>query len=326
MVPPAPPPRQTLWNRAAPDFVLSDMEFSRRRAAIGISAAILFAVPLVLVCGALLCENALRVPFSLRIGPDDTIASRVAEQHGAKWRSVEIQAADKVRLTAWLFLPQQGNGGGVIAFHGVSDSRRGVMAHVGYLLDGGYTVLTPDSRGHGSSGGDLMTFGLRERDDVARWARWMRHDAGVARLYALGESMGAAIALQSAGEFDAVVAESSFCTFRQIACYRVAARTAGLPGLPELLVESGFFYARARYGMDLGQASPLNCVSKSHVPLLLIHGTEDRNVPAGHARQLAAANPTAFLWLIPGAGHTAALQARPAETEHRILDWFNHHP
>ena len=41
--------------------------------------------------------------------------------------------------------------------------------------------------------------------------------------------MGAAILVQSVDEFDAVVAEGSFATFRQVAQYRVAEKTGVWP-------------------------------------------------------------------------------------------------
>lgn len=167
-----------------------------------------------------------------------------------------------------------------------------------------------------------MTFGVRERSDVALWAKWMRSKPGVARLYGLGESMGAAIMLQAVDEFDAVVAEDSFATFRQVAQYRVAEKTGVWEWMAAPLVECGFLYARARYGVDLEAASPLEHVRKTLVPVLLIQGLADRNIPPAHARELAVCNRRVELWLVSGAGHTGAIASQPAETERRVLSWF----
>lgn len=281
------------------------------------------AVPLLLAAGgAILCESALRVPPGRRIAPDGALASSLASRCRAQVSNVELGSPDGARLSAWLFLPEKRNGGGVLLLHGVADTRRGVLGHAGYLLRAGYAVLAPDSRAHGVSGGDVMTLGVRERGDVALWAAWMRGNAGAGRLYGLGESMGAAILLQAADHFDAIAAESSFSTFREIARYRVAARSGLCCGLPQLLVESGFRYARLRYGVDLDVASPLERVRRTRIPVLLIHGAADTNVPPEQARRIVAANPAVSLWLIPGGGHTGALQRRPAETEARVLAWF----
>jgi uncharacterized protein len=277
---------------------------------------------LLCVGGAILCEGALRVPTSLRIEPDDQLAAGLAARTRSHWELAELRARDGIPLRAWLFVPGRPNGSGAILLHGVADTRRGVLAHAEYLLRAGYVVLTPDARGHGVSGGDLITFGVRECPDLALWARWMRSKAGVARLYGLGESMGAAILLQSVDELDAVVAEDSFATFRQVAQYRVAEKTGVWEWMAAPLVECGFLYARARYGVDLGTASPLEHVRKTRVPVLLIQGLADRNIPPAHARELAFSNPRVALWLVSGAGHTEAIASQPAETERRVLSWF----
>ena len=91
-------------------------------------------------------------------------------------------------------------------------------------------MLLPDSRGHGASGGDLVTYGLKEGLDAAQWAQWMAAQCGVDRTYALGESMGAAVAIQSLAfqpGFHAIVAECPFARFSEIALYRVSQRAYG---------------------------------------------------------------------------------------------------
>jgi uncharacterized protein len=160
----------------------------------------------------------------------------------------QVTAADGVALQGWLFTPSQRNGAGVMLLHGVGDTRLGMMAHADFLLRAGYTVLTPDARGHGSSGGATITYGVREADDVHRWADWMR--ARIDRLYGLGESMGAAILLQSLAReprFRSVVAECPFASFAEIARDRLSEATGAAPWLFTPVAKIGFGYARA-YG------------------------------------------------------------------------------
>jgi len=62
-------------------------------------------------------------------------------------------------------------------------------------------------------------------------------------------------------------------------------------------------------------------MSSIDVPVLLIHGEEDRLVPISAARSAAAANPwweTAFL---PGVGHTPQLEV-PGQTADIIAEWL----
>jgi uncharacterized protein len=263
------------------------------------------------VLAVVLTENALRIPASPRRAPS------------GPGELVEIRAADGVPLRATYLTPSKPNGAAVIVLHGLGDTRRGALGPGAMLTGHGYAVLAPDSRGHGVSGGALVTYGLRETDDVRRWADWLAA-RGAPELYGYGFSMGAGILLQAAPRdprFRAVVAEAPFASFREIACDRL-----GLPGpLPRLLVEPAFLYARLRYGLDMEAASALEALRGASLPVLLIHGTDDANVPARHSRMLAAAYPHAQLWEIPGGGHFGALGERRAEFERRVAGWFRAH-
>jgi len=53
------------------------------------------------------------------------------------------------------------------------------------------------------------------------------------------------------------------------------------------------------------------------VPVLVLHGDDDRVVPSAHGAWLAARIPSAELWLRPGQGHVSVLGAAPA-----ALDWL----
>jgi dipeptidyl aminopeptidase/acylaminoacyl peptidase len=264
-----------------------------------------------------------------RPAPDRHYADAVARQSGATWEEARTAASDRTVLEGWIFRPAAPNGGAAILLHGVSDTREGVLGEAHLLLRAGYLVLTPDARGHGVSGGNLITYGVREAGDVHAWADWLLAQRGAERLYGLGESMGAAILLESLARerrFRAVVAESPFADFREVAYDRLAQRTS----LPEVLfapiVNLGFVYGRVRYGVDLNEASPLAAVRRTTVPVLLIHGTEDRNIPIRHSRELHAANPRAtVLWEVPGGHHVDALETAGAEYERRVLAWFAAH-
>jgi fermentation-respiration switch protein FrsA (DUF1100 family) len=55
------------------------------------------------------------------------------------------------------------------------------------------------------------------------------------------------------------------------------------------------------------------------VPLLLIHGEDDRTVPLADGRRLAAAaGPSAEHWVVPGADHAAGHLTAASEYEERV--------
>src|SRR5262245_17876451 len=204
----------------------------------------------------ILCRNAIYIPAPRRQPAPSALADAVARDSDAIWQAAEIHAADGAALRAWYFTPRQPAGACAILLHGVADTRQGVMGHARFLLRHDFAVLAPDARGHGDSGGEPISYGLREADDLHRWADWLCSRPGAERLYGLGESMGAAILLQSLRvepRFRAVVAEAPFVTFEEVAYDRMR-QFAGLNRLAAWpFVRPGLLYARAIHGLDLAR-------------------------------------------------------------------------
>lgn len=119
--------------------------------------------------------------------------------------------------------------------------------------------------------------------------------------------MGAAIVLQAVRTtpFCAVVAESPFASFRQIAYIRVGQmfHTGSWLGRVVLrpAVELALVYGKLTRGVDLSEVSPQNSVARSRIPILLIHGLADANIPAQQSEMIRSQNPEdVVLWEVPG--------------------------
>jgi uncharacterized protein len=249
----------------------------------------------------------------------------------ASWQVTSIRAFDGVRLDSWFLRPTVRNGNCVMVLHGIGDSRQGSAGYASLFLDEGYSVLLPDSRAHGSSGGELATYGLFEKSDVLSWAHWLRQQDCTA-LYALGESLGGSVLIQAAAlgtDFRAIVAESPFADLPAIAEFRVR-QILHLPPLlqsviPPPLVQDSMTYAKVRYGIDLHQVLPIESIRRTTAPVLLIHGLRDSRTPYWHSQALARASATSVLWSVPDAEHTGAYSTAPAEFRRRVLSWFAGH-
>lgn len=245
-------------------------------------------------------------------------------------QDVSITTSDQVILRGWLLRPTAGNGNAVIVLHGLADNRLGMTGYAQLLLAHGYTVLLPDARAHGASGGELATYGLLEREDIHSWVDFLLAVAHPRCVYGMGESMGAAELLQSLQEgtqFCAVVAESPFSTFREIAYDRMGQPFHMGPWVGRIplrpMVEIAFLRVRWKYGLYMQRVSPADAVARSHIPVLLIHGQIDRNIPVRHSRAIHGAAPQSVLWEVPGADHCGAIAVAPREFETRLLGWFD---
>jgi uncharacterized protein len=275
----------------------------------------------------LLTHNALHAPPHFTAS--STAADALARNTGSTWEDVRVSGGDGVSLDGWRFTPRQPNGSVVMLLHGIADNRLGMAAHASFLLRNGFAVLLPDLRGHGASGGELITYGIKEADDVRRWADLLLHDHAT-RLYGIGQSLGAAILVQSLKtepRFRAIVADSPFATFEEIAYDRMH-QISGIPNSVFWpVIRLAFSYADLRYGVDLSHASPVAVMRQTSVPILLIHGAVDTNIPVRHSQQLHAANPaTSQLWIVENAGHVASLSSDSDKYVRNVLGWFRSHP
>lgn len=201
---------------------------------------------------------------------------------GSGLSDVSITASDGAVLRGWQIRPAAPNGNAVILLHGVGDNRLGVSGYGTWLVRNHYTVLIPDARAHGYSGGDLATYGLKESDDIHRWVDWIEDNDHPNCVFGFGESMGAAQILQSLSKetrFCGVVAESPFATFREVAYARFGRPFHTGPWLGRTFfwptVEVGFLYVREKFGLNMESASPADAVAHSSTPVFLMHGLSD---------------------------------------------------
>lgn len=306
------------------------MQVSRqnRRIILGLILYLAFSA----VLGIFVADGALHPERRPLTDDEIAVARQSAHALDAGLEDASITTSDGVVLRAWLIHPQHSNGNAVIALHGLGDNRFGTMGYAQLLLKHGFSVLMPDARAHGASGGGLATYGLLERNDIRGWFDFLQTEEHPACIFGLGESMGAAQLLQSldAGtHFCAVAAESSFADFREIAYDRMGqpfhlgpwvGRTIFRP-----LVEFAFLRARWKYGLDMNRVSPVTAVAASATPVLLIHGQADSNIPVRQSQIIHSQTPATELWDVPGAGHCGAISTAPEEFEHRLLGWYGAH-
>lgn len=173
----------------------------QRLSGIGILVFFLFSA----VAGAFLAEVTLHPSRRVETADDETRVREMCRRQDSEVMNVAVRSQDGVNLRAWSIRSRRNHGNVVILLHGLGDNRSGMTGYAELLLNHGFNVLMPDSRAHGTSGGALATFGLLEMDDIHRWLNWLEQNDNPACIFGLGESMGAALLLQS------LRGESRFC-------------------------------------------------------------------------------------------------------------------
>jgi fermentation-respiration switch protein FrsA (DUF1100 family) len=238
-------------------------------------------------------------PIRRPLTPDLVVGADVSfAEIGAHREEFDVRAPDGVLLRGWKVRPANPNGAWILLFHGVADNRMGVLEQALILLRAGYGVTMMDARAHGESEGPAATYGWLERNDSRAVV-----DAVVAaehprHIYALGESMGAGIALQAAGgdsRIEAVVAEAPFASLREASYdyaglqkYPLLGKTIFMPGAWMMLHRG-----QSLAGFPAANVSPELAVATRAFPVLLICDTADTTLPCRHAERIykAACGP-----------------------------------
>jgi pimeloyl-ACP methyl ester carboxylesterase len=214
-----------------------------------------------------------------------------------------LHTVDGVALAADCWA-SPGASAAVVVVHGFSGHRheRTVAAATRALRDAGYAVVVYDARGHGRSSG-CCTLGDDERHDVAAAVDHARTKAD--RVVVVGASMGAIAALRFAAgraDVDGVVAVSCPARWRLRTCRSALAAllTQTPPGRWFLARHAG---VRLQRGWTRPE-EPLALAPRIGCPLAVLHGLDDRFVPADEASALYAASVHPHrLDLVVGMGH-----------------------
>lgn len=254
--------------------------------------------------------------------------SSMLQHTGATKEDFTVRASDGVILRGWKVRPPAPSGNWVLLFHGIADNRTGDSGHAEFLLRHGYSVVMMDARAQGESGGEMVTFGFKERYDTVAITDALYASEKVSHLCALGISMGAAIALQSAAvepRIEAVSAEDPFANLREVS-YDYAGLHAGA-WLGKSLFRPASMIAmhsvEKEGGFKAEDVSPEKAVGERPFPVLLICGTRDHTIPCRHAERIyKTARGPKELWTVPGAEHASALGRAPREYEARVVKLF----
>lgn len=182
--------------------------------------------------------------------------------------------------------------------------------------ESGHNVLLIDQRCHGNSEGHTITFGIREQRDVVDWIRYANDRFGPVPVLLCGVSMGAATVLMVSGRKDlpenvkGVVADCPYDAPSNI-IRKVLGQDMGMPVklVYPLIRLGGKVYGR----FDLDADSPAEAVKRANVPILVIHGDDDRFVPYAMGRNIHSCAPEKIRFhTVPGAGHALNYVTDPA--------------
>ncbi|MCS4282756.1 fermentation-respiration switch protein FrsA (DUF1100 family) [Pseudomonas sp. BIGb0278] len=205
-------------------------------------------------------------------------------------------------LHAWWWPAQRADAPAILYLHGARWNLTGQLFRIEQLHAMGYSVLAVDYRGFGQSRGDLPSEATVYEDAQVAWERFAQLQPDRNKRLIFGHSLGGAVAVELAAELSrqaqkdgspsaarGLILESTFTSLGDVAA--VVADTA----LPVRWLLSQKF-------------DSIDKIDQVGMPVLLVHGQNDRYVPPRFSQQLyeAAQQPKTLL-LVPGASHNNSM-------------------
>ena len=250
--------------------------------------------------------------------------------YGLSFEDVEFASrGGDVRLEGW-YIHGDAKRPTLIFVHGMGSNRSGdnAVRLAARLAELGYDILLFDLRGHGTSDGEQVSGGYRERWDLLGAVDFVvMREVPVEEIGILGFSMGAGTAILALAEergIRALVADSPYAR----ATERIAQEAARKSPFPEwimpVFIPTAVLMADVLYNIDIGALVPEEAVARLPYPILVIHGLEDTRIPPDRGERVhSAAFPGSDLWLVPGVDHVDAFPTYPEEYVKRVTGYFD---
>lgn len=189
----------------------------------------------------------------------------------------------------------------------------------------GFNALVIDQRAHGCSEGTTITFGIKERQDCLCWIQYAIERFGEETPIILsGISMGATTVLMANGldlplNVACIIADSPYSSPAAI-----IEKVCSDLNYPVILCRPFIYLSALLFGhFHMNSCSAKTAVASARIPILLIHGEDDRLVPCSMSQEIAAccASPVT-IETFSNAGHGLSYITDPLQYEKIVCDFL----
>lgn len=196
-------------------------------------------------------------------------------------------------------LPEAGLGGDEIVreargtaflIHGYGVDLESLFPWGVYLAEAGWRVVLVDLRGHGRSGGDRVTFGIREAEELYDLKRVLEAEGEVHGPYvALGHSMGGTVVLRWQVMDPEVVVGVAFGGYAEFVPAAERLRAEYARWLPRCWVRRAAGRVPGLLGVPAVEMDPVSVVRGRELRVLFVAATGDRVTPPEDSQQFMRA-------------------------------------
>lgn len=195
----------------------------------------------------------------------------------------------------------------MIICHGLGADKWTMLKVANLYMEAGFNTVFYDHTRHGSSGGDLLSYGYHEKHDLQQVVEYTKKKFPNGIIGIHGESMGGATSLLHAGlneqtkDVSFYVIDCAYSDLKDLFTVRLK-EDYGIPDFGIIDLASMITFMRQDFAFS--DISPKEVVQNVETPIFFIHGAEDTYVPTWMSRQLYELKPgQKDLWIVPEAKH-----------------------
>lgn len=198
-----------------------------------------------------------------------------------KYDDIYINSFDHLKLHSYEFHATNHHNKWIIVVHGYMGEGKEMAATAHQFYDMGYNILIPDLRGHGASEGNYIGMGWNDRYDLVKWIDYLIKEDPNCEIILYGISMGASTVMNTCGEqipdnVKMAIADCGFSSVWDILSYQMQ-ETLNIPVFPLLYMSD--MITQIKNGFSFKEADTRKQLANAKIPILFIHGDQDRFVP-----------------------------------------------
>lgn len=203
-----------------------------------------------------------------------------------------------------------------IVIHGYMGEGKLMTTYAKEFYVRGYNILIIDLRSHGLSEGKYIGMGWPDRIDVISWSNYIIRKDKNSKIILFGISMGASTVMMATGEdlpknIKLAIEDCGYTSIWDEFKYQLK-NLFNLPSFPVL--NSASIICKIKFGYKFKDASSIEQLKKSKIPILFIHGSKDTFVPFEMLEKLyQIPKCDKKMLVIEGAGH-----AQSANTNYEL--------
>ena len=218
------------------------------------------------------------------------------DEYNLEFEEIEFLSNEKedIVLRGW-WIPARYSNGTIIWIHGLDANREDEkMEMISDINKLGYSVLTFDLRGHGSSDKAPLGLGLREKNDVLGAIKYLKESKYINHVGIWGISYGAVIGILTADETDSIVgifADSPYYNIPELLAKEVSDRTPIPKFIAEMLKFGIIRSTIILQEINIKDIAPEVTVANLDFPIVIVHCKNDERIPISHSDMIFSNAP-----------------------------------